>query len=859
MSNKMKRSFIKLFLCFCMLATVLITTYSVEMTNTRNAMITMQRLGTSNTTFNMNRNYITSSTTYGGTVTLALNDAVDISKELEDHDVIIDSDGNYLVKNIVTNNSIVIKTGNVNLTINNLTINNVSENSAISINKGTTLNLTVLGENNLTGGDGFAAINVEPDYEEDWSLDTSKSAKLNILGDGTLTVKGGSGRSNTYAGGAGIGGNGQNLDGDGVDFGIITVTSDFTGTINATGGESNPQNSFGGGGAGIGSGGFDISEYIWEVVGQISLQGGTINANTESANKYVGAGIGGGSGSGWDTALSYITISITSGTITAQGGAFSAGIGGGNNCDGGYINISGGIVDAKAGVPDEYGFGAAGIGGGDNASVKSIKITGGNVIATASGGAAGIGGGSDTYLSNIHYGDRNGVRSEDRVGQISISGINTKVIAYGGTDEDKSEGLIYGGAGIGSGQMASSSDYSVAFDISIGYGATVYAFGGYHAQAIGYGYNPSMKNTDDGIMYNGYGIKLYLDDSITLWAVNDDYFRPALVQKTVYDKEGTVVSYGDISYVSDDIYLVTYTDKDINKTGNITEGVAIGQLQAAKNGLPEGVKIDWKFDSEQKLMTLNIEELGNTVSYLNTPFSELHGNWATLNPAPISIVYEWVGEGPSDVNPPETEFVVKGTEYYAKKQDPSEENYVFDGWYTDSDCTKKFEDGTVLEVSIVLYGKWVSKSTDSETGTLTIEKKVTGEFGEKDREFEFKVSFDDNNSYTYTKSDTTTGPLRSGDVFTLKSGETITINGLPAGIKYSVTELDANKDNYKTTVTNDSGIIMADENIVVVFTNHRSELLIDSPPTGDNIQLWLSVIIISGFGMISSILILKRK
>lgn len=50
------------------------------------------------------------------------------------------------------------------------------------------------------------------------------------------------------------------------------------------------------------------------------------------------------------------------------------------------------------------------------------------------------------------------------------------------------------------------------------------AFGGYHAQAIGYGYRP----TD----YTGYGITLELDDSIFLWAQNADYYQPALAAAT---------------------------------------------------------------------------------------------------------------------------------------------------------------------------------------------------------------------------------------------------------------------------------------------------------------------------------------
>ena len=75
------------------------------------------------------------------------------------------------------------------------------------------------------------------------------------------------------------------------------------------------------------------------------------------------------------------------------------------------------------------------------------------------------------------------------------------------------------------------------------------AFGGYHAQAIGYGYRP----TD----YTGYGITLELDDSIFLWAQNADYYQPALAAATKYNA-------APIGYSSASRYLTAYTDADKN-------------------------------------------------------------------------------------------------------------------------------------------------------------------------------------------------------------------------------------------------------------------------------------------------------
>lgn len=431
--------------------------------------------------------------------------------------------------------AIVVESGAHDITISNLQIT-ASGTPAIQVDAGATLRLTVEGENRLTGGSGFAGICVAPAYDAQWHYDADASGKLYLSGDGTLGAMGGAGDAagGAYGGGAGIGGNGEDQrGGDSVDFGLVCVTENFTGILDATGGAASVykdgENAFGGG-AGIGSGGFNMGLidnytkpglYYWgEVVGRIELHGGTIRAHSAGN----GAGIGGGGGQGEDTASSQITILISGGSITAQGGTLGAGIGGGAICDGGRIRISGGSISATAG-PCEDSMGAAGIGGGNDSSVQEISITGGTVVARASGSAAGIGGGTNTSYSPVHYGDVDGQVSPDRTGAISISGDGASVYAYGGTGQRSS--ATYGGAGIGSGYPTANQDRSVAFHISITNGASVRAFGGYHAQAIGYGYRP----TD----YTGYGITLELDDSIFLWAQNADYYQPALAAATKYN------------------------------------------------------------------------------------------------------------------------------------------------------------------------------------------------------------------------------------------------------------------------------------------------------------------------------------
>lgn len=109
---------------------------------------------------------------------------------------------------------------------------------------------------------------------------------------------------------------------------------------------------------------------------------------TANGGEY-GAGIGGGD------AQSGNDITITGGEIIANGGGYGAGIGGGWYGNGSDITISGGEVTANGG---EAG---AGIGGGYLHSGNDITISGGEVNATGGTTGAGIGGGFNGDASDI--------------------------------------------------------------------------------------------------------------------------------------------------------------------------------------------------------------------------------------------------------------------------------------------------------------------------------------------------------------------------------------------------------------------------------------------------------------------------
>lgn len=229
-----------------------------------------------------------------------------------------------------TTNGIYISNGvTVDLTIENLNITKSEDiSSCISVGYGATLNLTVKGENNLkaTG----------------WG-----SAGIEVMGQTKATLR---------------------------------ITSASTGTLTAVGGYGSKQ--FGSyGGAGIGGMARITSDITNIYVGDIIIEGGTVNA----VGGYQAAGIGGTIGK------SGANITITGGTVNATGGSYGAGIGGGFSGNVDSITISGGTVTANAGEK------AAAIGAGRDWSLHQYAVLPYNTIR--------ITGGDVTANGNIGYGD----------------------------------------------------------------------------------------------------------------------------------------------------------------------------------------------------------------------------------------------------------------------------------------------------------------------------------------------------------------------------------------------------------------------------------------------------------------------
>ena len=158
----------------------------------------------------------------------------------------------------------------------------------------------------------------------------------------------------------------------------------------------------------------------------------------------------------------------------------------------------------------------------------------------------------------------------------------------------------------------------------------------------------------------------------------------------------------------------------------------------------------------------------------------------------------------------------------------TEKSYANDGYVT----TKTGEKG-----SIVGNGEQTAAFTNTRNaeGRLTVRKTLAGNDTDSTKGFEFTITLSDtsiNGEYsgvTFTNGEAT---------ITLKGGESETIEGLPNGTGYEVTEADYRNDGYVTTSKGATGTIDEHTPAVAAFTNTKNttpppDEPSDDPKTGD--------------------------
>ena len=154
--------------------------------------------------------------------------------------------------------------------------------------------------------------------------------------------------------------------------------------------------------------------------------------------------------------------------------------------------------------------------------------------------------------------------------------------------------------------------------------------------------------------------------------------------------------------------------------------------------------------------------------------------------------------------------------------------------------------GIIQKKDIIVMVSYVN---DADTGSLSIQKTVTGKAGDKDKGFNFTVTLIDKDgnplvgTYSYVGSVTETGvdvpqpgsltldANGEAKIPPLKHGQKITISGLPAGTLYKVTEAEADQDGYSTKKTGTEGTIEKDGEKTAAFVNDKPDVPEETTPT----------------------------
>ncbi len=153
--------------------------------------------------------------------------------------------------------------------------------------------------------------------------------------------------------------------------------------------------------------------------------------------------------------------------------------------------------------------------------------------------------------------------------------------------------------------------------------------------------------------------------------------------------------------------------------------------------------------------------------------------------------------------------ILEGTTYTVKETDYSSEGYTM---------KSTGETGTISKNTVSAAQFTNTKNV----GSLSISKTVDGNAGDKNKEFEFTVTFSDNKTYSYKGTGVSDGTIKSGDIIKLADGQSIEITGILEGTAYTVKEEDYSPEGYVTKFTGETGTISKDTAGAAHFTNTKN-------------------------------------
>ena len=184
---------------------------------------------------------------------------------------------------------------------------------------------------------------------------------------------------------------------------------------------------------------------------------------------------------------------------------------------------------------------------------------------------------------------------------------------------------------------------------------------------------------------------------------------------------------------------------------------------------------------------------------------------------PHTVTYQYDGTAPAGAPALPAQVETYYSAEVAVATAPTLAGYSFSGWTVASPDGTDIENGilTMPNEDVVLTGSW----TPLPSGSLTMQKQVTGSGASQSEAFPFEVTIEGLNG-AYGELTFVNGVA----TFSLRHGESATAAGLPVGSRYTVQETDSR--GYTSSSTGEAGTIADGVESTALFTNHK-----DAPET----------------------------
>lgn len=184
---------------------------------------------------------------------------------------------------------------------------------------------------------------------------------------------------------------------------------------------------------------------------------------------------------------------------------------------------------------------------------------------------------------------------------------------------------------------------------------------------------------------------------------------------------------------------------------------------------------------------------------------------------PHTVTYQYDGTAPAGAPALPAQVETYYSAEVAVATAPTLAGYSFSGWTVASPDGTDIENRilTMPNEDVVLTGSW----TPLPSGSLTVQKQVTGSGASQSEAFPFEVTIEGLNG-AYGELTFVNGVA----TFSLRHGESATAAGLPVGSRYTVQETDSR--GYTPSSTEETGTIADGVESTALFTNHK-----DAPET----------------------------